>query len=384
MTFPKFKASESHVLFIWATASFLTLSSPAKMAISSPPTVFMAYGASATTEEIVAVRFEHADSKLSAKIVQREPIGIEGAPVVFHPQKRLIYVASLRPKEAKGNHLLAFSIDDDGRLSGKRDFSFKHGSAYLSLDRTGRYLLGASYFEGHVDVYQLDGNGFPKGVVTTVFENRDKAHSIRTSRDNRFVYVPYVKDQNAMFQYAFDKKTGKLRPLGPLQAKVPDGVGPRHIAYHPTKPFVFFSNEQHLGATSYRIGNNGQLNLIQVCDPGGLKPADGVAASDIEITRDGRFLFVGVRDFAKGKLDAVHRYEVADNGKLKHLGKTKADKIPWGLQLSPDGKHLLVTAAHGETLTAYKIGSDGNLDKGASIKWGKMIRDIAVVVLNEN
>jgi len=339
---------------------------------------FIAYGASATAQELVAVRFDRKGNQMLAKVVQRERIGFEGAPVILRNQ--LLYVASLRAKEPNENQLMVFRVNN-GRLTRAKQFGMRHGSAYISLDRTGRFLLGVSYFEGYADVYRLDNNGIPDTHVASVFEGSDKSHSIRTSPDNRFVYIPYVGENNAMFQYAFDQNTGRLRPLDPPQARIPEGIGPRHVAFHPSKPFVFFSNEQHLGATSFRIASDGQLKLINACEPGTLKPAQGIAASDIEITPDGQFLFVGVRDFAKGQIDAIHRYAVAGDGKLTHLGQTDADAIPWGLQMAPDHRHLLVTAAQGETLTAYRIDARGGLHKEASIKWGKMVRDIAVFVL---
>lgn len=345
-----------------------------------PVKPFMTYGASATTQELVAVRFSQTDGKLSSKIVQREPINCEGAPVIFHEELRLLYVLSLRTKEGDQNRMVIFSVADDGRLTREKQLPIKHGSAYASFDRSGRYLLSVSYFEGHVDVYRLDEAGKPAHVGTT-FENRDKAHSVLTAPDNRSVYVPYVKDNSAMFQYRFDPKSGALQSLDPPQVDVPDGVGPRHVAFHPTRPLVFFSNEQHLGATSYRMAKDGRLSLVQVCNPGELKSADGLFASDIAITPDGRFLFVAVRDFANDKRHGIHRYEIQESGQLVHLGEVGADAIPWGLNLSPDGSLLLVSAAHGETLSAYEIGRAGELTRCSSIKWGNMIRAIAVVGL---
>lgn len=341
---------------------------------------FLAYGASATTQELVAVRFHMAEGKLQAAPVERVPLGIQAAPVVLHPQHPRMYVASLRAAPERGNRLLTFTLGKDGRLQEQRHtHPLQHGSAYLSLDRTGRFLLSASYFSGHVDIYRLDSQGFPERLTHTTYEGRNKAHSIRTSRDNRFAYIPYVKEHNGLQQYAFDAKRGRLIAQTPARAEVPEGAGPRHVAYHPNQPFVYFSNEQHLGATAYRIGRNGALRLLGACDPGEQKPAAGVAASDIVITRDGRYVFVAVRDFAAGKVDAIHRYAVETGGNLRHLGHVAADAIPWGLELSPDGRLLLVTAAQGETLTAFSIGKQGQLTRAASIRWGKMIRDIAVV-----
>ena len=49
-------------------------------------------------------------------------------------------------------------------------------------------------------------------------------------------------------------------------ANPPAGTGPRHIAYHPTKSIIYFSNEQHLGVSAYDITKSGTLKLRQVCD----------------------------------------------------------------------------------------------------------------------
>ena len=342
---------------------------------------FFAYGASASTQELVAVHLQQADGKLVAEVAQREPLGFEAAPVLFHERHRSLYVASLQSPERGGNKLTVFSVGARGGLTRTTEVSFEHGSAYLSLDRTGKFLLSASYFEGHTDVYRIDEEGVPAELVHTQHEGRDKAHSIRTDHTNRFAYVAYVDDQNALFQYAFDDDRGKLLALDPPQAKVLAGVGPRHVAYHPSKPYVYFSNEQHLGASSYRIEDGGQATLLQVCQPGELKRTADRAASDIAITPSGRFLYVGVRDFDEGLVDAVHCYEVRDDGTLAHLGKTECDAIPWGLQMSPDGRHLLVTATEGGTLSVFEIDSAGNLHKRTSIAWGKLIRGIAVVVV---
>ncbi|SVE06687.1 uncharacterized protein METZ01_LOCUS459541, partial [marine metagenome] len=64
------------------------------------------------------------------------------------------------------------------------------------------------------------------------------------------------------------------------------------------------------------------------------------------------------------------------DGKAQFLGLTKADKIPWGLTLSPDGKFLLVSATSGASLTAYRITKDGNLKKVASLAWDARMSDL--------
>ena len=78
-------------------------------------------------------------------------------------------------------------------------WSFAHGSSYLSLDREARFLVSAHYHGGEVDVYTLDENGDLGKRVTALDEGRTFAHSALLTPDRRFLYVPYVKDQNALF-----------------------------------------------------------------------------------------------------------------------------------------------------------------------------------------
>jgi 6-phosphogluconolactonase len=336
------------------------------------------YGVSVSGKQVVAVRFQTVNGKPSMSIRQRLPLEFLGRAIAYHAHRHQLYVAPNRPKDDVPTDGLLIQLDAGGKMQKGKKIQFAHGSDYLSLDRSERFLLSASYFEGTVDVYSLDAKGLPEKVVSSLYNGRDKSHAVLTSRDNRFAYVPYVKDQNSLYQYSFNDKTGKLVPLKHAQAKVPMGVGPRHIAFHPTKPFVFFSNEQQLGVSSYSMDDQGGLKLLQVCDPLDTKPGQGLAASDIVITPDGRWIYASVRGFGR-ELNAVFRYEVLANGKLKAVGKTDTDTIPWALGLSPSGSHLFVSATQGGTLTAYKINEKGDLKKLAATAWGKGFRDFVVV-----
>ena len=115
---------------------------------------------------------------------------------------------------------------------------------------------------------------------------------------------------------------------------------------------------------------------MQIVDPGDLRPAPRLAASDITITPDGKFVFVAVRDFGDKRRDAVHRYRVDREGRLAHTGVTKTDAIPWAIRVTPTGKHLLVSSTAAGTLTAYRI-DDADLHKQTVIDWGAGFRDFA-------
>lgn len=331
---------------------------------------FHVYAPSSTTNTLWVVEAKPTDDGLSLEVAERVDLGFVARIITQHPDKPLLYIAG-----AGGNGAVV-TLDDKGAYEKHESIELKGNYSYLSLDRDSRFLMGASYSGGQVDIYKLDDKGMLGDRVTALDEGKLFAHCVLPSPDNKFLYIPYVKESNAIYQYRFDAESGKAEPLEPLNAEPPEGTGPRHLVYHPEKPIVYFSNEQALGISSYDIGDSGQLKLRQVVegvDEG--ESTENASASDLVITPDGKYLFSGVRSL-KGEFDQIARYKVEENGDLKRLGYAKADKIPWGLALSPDGKHLLVTAFAGSTLTAYKIGDDGELSVVASRNWDEKISDL--------
>jgi len=336
---------------------------------------FHVYAPSRSTGRLLIIEARPSDDGLSLKPLQQVDLGFPAATITAHPDKPLLVVAPPTGEEGKTPGAVV-TLGRDGAYLRRTPVTFQHGYSYLSLDRANRFLLGVNYFDGFVDVYTLDDSGNPGKRVAALNEGRRNAHCVLPSPDNQFVYIPYVKETNAIFQYRFDPESGQLAALDPKNANPPEGAGPRHIAYHPTKPIIYFSNEQHLGISAYDIENSGQLKLRQVCNAvDDDESKEGVSSSDVVITPEGRFLFAGIRGH-KRDFDWISRYGVNANGDLELLGLTPADKIPWGLALSPDGRYLLATAFQGGTLTAFRIGDDGGLTKAATLDWDKKVSDL--------
>jgi len=336
---------------------------------------FHIYAPSRTTGRLLIVQAKPSDDRMSLKRSQQVELGFPAATIATHPDQPMLYVAAPRGPEDKTPGAVVL-LDRDGNYQRHKSVTFSHGYSYLSLDRASRFLLGVNYSDGFVDVYALDKSGAVGNRVTALNEGRRHAHCVLPSPDNRFVYIPYVKDSNAILQYRFNPDSGQLAALDPKNAHPPEGTGPRHMAYHPKKPIVYFSNEQHLGVSVYEMRKSGGLKVRQVCDAVGKdEPKQGVSSSDVLITPDGRFLFAGIRGHTRD-FDWISRYRVRSSGDVELLGLTPADKIPWGLALSPCGRYLLATAFEGATLTAFRIGEVGDLTKVASLKCDKNISDL--------
>ena len=266
------------------------------------------------------------------------------------------------------------------RLRLRGGTTVSHSTGYTSVDRTGSFYLSADYRRGVVAAYRLGGDGVV-GEETSLKELTEKsAHFIYTSPDNRFAYVPCVKANNAIFQFAFDQQSGKLTPLNPFMMKPPALFGPRHAAYHPRKPIVYFSNEQQLGISAYEISDDGQLRDIQHAatlprrSPY-VEGKRGMHASDIVISHDARWVFVAVRDFPEDE-DSVFTFKVRTDGRLSLQHRTKVGDIPWKLSISPKGDLLLVSSVGDKKLSAFRINSNGSLSNAGSLDWGLQVWDM--------
>ena len=340
---------------------------------------FKAYLPSRTTNQLWIVQASEKGSELSLNVAEKIDLGFTPATIVAHPEAPLLYVSTNVGDE--GNSPAAIiTLDADGDYKSHVSLTLEHGYAYLSLDRNQQFLLGADYRGGHIDVYPIDKQGNPGPRTAFLDEGRAAAHAVLLSPDNRSAYIPYVKDSNAILQYAFDSDTGALTSLSPPNANPPKGTGPRHIAYHPTLPFVYFSNEQGLGASVYeRDLRSGQLTLRQVVDviPEDQRPESGASASDCVISRDGKYLFTGQRSGNEAALpNGINRYRIDNDGSLKHLGLTPTGAIPWGFAFSPDGNYLLATAFGDGILHAFHCETKGDLEPAANLPIDERISDL--------
>lgn len=336
---------------------------------------FQVFAPCSQTSTLWIVKAHTDKQKFELKVIDKVNLGFPGRVITKHPHKPLLYIISTRGEEGKVPGAVIF-LNEDGSYKSHKGIHFKDDACFLSLDKEGKHLLGISYGSGRLNIYPLDSHGIPGDAVSTINEGMNKAHCVLLPPDGKNIYIPYVKNNLALLQYSYDGDSGKINPLEPKNANPPEGTGPRHMAYHPTLPMVYFSNEQGVGLSVYHRQANGQLKIKQDINilPQGMSKI-GLSASDLLITPDGKFLFAGLRGH-KQNFDHISRYRVLEDGRAQFLGLTKAEKTPWGLTLSPDGKYLMVSATLGSSLNAYRILPGGNLQEVDSLAWDTGISDL--------
>ena len=170
----------------------------------------------------------------SGGLTEVEKVAIPGltkagptTPMAVSPDKRVLHVGT------RGEPLTvsSFSIDaKTGKLTHLGNAALPDSMAYVATDRSGRYLLSASYGGHKVAVSPIEAGKV--GPAQQIVETAPNAHAILTDPANRYVLATSLGG-DIVNQYRFDAATGKLSPNDPPAAKVKDKAGPRHFVFHP-------------------------------------------------------------------------------------------------------------------------------------------------------
>ncbi|MDB5599968.1 MAG: 6-phosphogluconolactonase [Xanthobacteraceae bacterium] len=266
-------------------------------------------------------------------------------PMAVSPDKRFLYIG------VRSEPLLAatFAIDGaTGRLSHVGNGPLPDQMAYLATDRTGLYLLGASYGGHKVAINQVG----PDGVVEAahqVVATAPNAHQIITDPSNRFVLVTSL-GADIVNLYKFDVATGFIAN-DPGFVKVPDKAGPRHFVFHPNGTLVYLLNELDGSLVVFAFdGDKGTLAAKQTVSalPPGF--AGKPWAADIHLTPDGKLLYASERTtstLAGFKVDAA--------GMLTPVGSVATEQQPRSFAIDPSGRYLLAVGQLSHSLTSHAV-----------------------------
>jgi 6-phosphogluconolactonase len=217
-------------------------------------------------------------------------------------------------------------------------------AAYLYPDKTGNWLLSASYSEGVAAVSPIR-NGVIQGPPVSVIATGKKAHSIQTDPANRFAFVPHVGELNKVEQLRFDPTNGDLKPNDPPTLPGSEGEGPRHMQFHPNGRWVYFVNEQAKSVTLADYdAERGTLKSRQSITtlPPDVDATKGSCA-DIHLSADGRFAYASNRGHDSLALFSIS----AETGELTAIGHTPTEKTPRSFCLVPGGENFIISAGEG-------------------------------------
>ncbi|HEF5874424.1 TPA: beta-propeller fold lactonase family protein [Burkholderia cenocepacia] len=315
----------------------------------------------------------------------RYPAADVAMPIAVQADRARLYVATRGTQPT----IVAFRVAaDTGALARIGTTAIDASHAYLSLDRSGRWLLGASYGGHSLSLYDAarvrDGDGTPRQVAGGIAN----AHAVIVSPDNRFAYVSSL-GSDRVFGFALVEDAAGLRAVEHGETRVPAGFGPRHLRFADDgRTLVVVSEFQATLATFARDTDTGRLGDAHVSArhpavtglaPGHARPPapaePSVWAADLHLTPDARFAYVSERTSSR-----LLGYRRNDDGAFEPTQATATETQPRGFAIDPSGRWLVACGERSEHVAVYAIApDDGALSLHTRVPGGRGANWVAIV-----
>ncbi|MFV8225751.1 lactonase family protein [Christiangramia aquimixticola] len=269
----------------------------------------------------------------------------------------LFAVSELGPKDGKTGFVYSYQIKPDGTLIELSKLSTgANAPCHIALDRSGKFVFVSNYMGGVVAEYKIDEEGRLELIKELKLGNQENshAHSVKISRDNRFAYIADLGNDR-IWIYKFDPATGKLTPHEQSFVKLPEGAGPRHLSFDKNGSYGYSINELNSTLSTFKIGKDGKLEIIQTISSIPEKFKNKNSAADIHIDPEGKFLYASNRGH-----ESIAIFKIESKlGTLTNVDYVPiAGKTPRNFAISPYGKYLYAASQDTGNITIYKINQE--------------------------
>jgi 6-phosphogluconolactonase len=287
------------------------------------------------------------------------------------PDKSCLYAVN-EITGGKGPHgtVSAFAIDPLTRHLSYLNQQSTHGLApcYATIEPEGRYCLVANYETGSVCVLPILEDGrLGEATDTAQFsgsgpnperQEGPHAHMVLPSPDHKFILAVDLGTDRLM-AFRFDMERGRLIPADPPWTQMPPGTGPRHMVFHPHRPFTYVISELQSTVTVFHfVEQQGTFEAIQTIStlPDNFKgPNQG---AEIKIAPSGRFVYTSNRGDDSLTIFSVDQ----PTGKLSVVGHQSSQGIgPRDFIIDPSGVLLLVANQDTDTVVTFWINPDSGM-----------------------
>jgi 6-phosphogluconolactonase len=299
------------------------------------------------------------------------PIGLAAETLnpsflAVHPNHRFLYAVNEVGdyKGQKSGAVSAFAIDQaTGKLTLLNQVASRGADpCYITVDKTGKYVLVANYTGGSVAVFPVTADGRLSEASAFVQhtghganperQEAPHAHSIDLLADNRFAIVDDLGlDQSIV--YKFDATKGTLIPNGPQFGTADPGAGPRHFAFHPNGKFAYVVNE--MGSTVSMFTFDGAAGVLRPKQTISTIPKSFAEHNDdaeIAVHPSGKFLYASNRGH-----DSIAAFTIdSTTGFLSFLEYVPTlGKTPRSFEIDPTGSLLFAENEKSNNIVVFRI-----------------------------
>jgi 6-phosphogluconolactonase len=336
------------------------------------------------SQGIYVSRFHAASGELSAPQLAAKMIN--PSFLAISPNGRFVYAVSEDPLSVgppldHASYVSAFAID---HATGKlrllnTEPTGGTSTCFISMDKTGRYVMMANFGSGSVSVIRVKEDGYlgeltsfiqdVGGSVDPAIQSEPHTHSIVVSPDNRYAIVSDLGMDKVLI-FRFDAETGKLSPPDPPSASVYPGTGPRHFTFDSAGKFGYQLTEMGGTVNVFSWDSaKGALSLVQTAHT---TPHDFYGSNhsaEIEILPNGRFLYESNRrtkSETERAPDTIGVFAIdSGNGTLSQVEQVLPGGVmPRNFKIDPTGKFLLAANELSNNVVVFGIDqSNGRLTR---------------------
>ena len=337
---------------------------PAQKATQKTYWVYLGTYTGPKSKGIYSYRFNESTGRTAAPAVAAETTNPSFLAV--SPNHRFLFAVNEEADYSGGKTgaVSSFAVD---RKTGKLTFinqvpSRGPGPCYVSLDKTGHFVLVANYEGGSVAIFPVlhDGrlgqaSAFVQHSGHGMNPKRQEgphAHCIETDRSDRYAIAADL-GLDRLLVYHFDSKSGALTPNQPPFAEVKPGSGPRHFAFDPTGRFLYLVDE--MGSTIYAFSYDSRKGVLRPLQNISSLPKSFKGenyAAEIAVHPSGKFLYVSNRGH-----DSIAVFAI-DPAKhtLTPLEDVPAQgKFPRSFGITPDGAYMFVANQKSDNVVIFRI-----------------------------
>ncbi len=283
------------------------------------------------------------------------------------------------------NHATAFSVDtQSGTLKplGRADTGGKNG-VRQTLDPSGKFLIVANYASGTVAVLPVAEDGSLKNQTQLmeckgpngphrVRQPSSHPHDIVFDPSGKFVIVPDL-GLDRTFVFRFDPARGELSETSVIVGRPTSG--PRHVAFHPTRPIMWILNELDSTMTTCQWdGEGGMLKPVQIITTLRTNYTGNSTAAELAVAPSGNFIYASNR----GADDiAVYAVDQA-TGALSNVEFVPTQgQGPRFIALTPSGRFMYAANEVGDSIVTYRV----DAASGKLTPTGQLVQSLTPVTI---
>lgn len=315
----------------------------------------------------------------------RELVATTTSPswIALHPSGRFLYaINEVFDFEGSNGSVSSFAVD---RATGSLRplnivSSGGSGPAFMSVDASGKYAFVANYVGGSIAVLPIRADGSlgsaievhhdvgavgathatdaPPGSFAVSGHHSPHAHMVLPDLDNRFVLSTDL-GQDRIYSYRLHHDSGKLTPVpGQPFVHLPTGDGPRHFVFHPNRRWFYSVEEEASTVTFFHYDSSrGTLHAQQKISalPPGYTGTN--FSSEIALAPSGRVLYAANRLH-----NTISVFRIGSDGRLTFAGESPTmGDYPRTFRIDPTGKFLFACNQYTDNITCFRINQDDGL-----------------------